>query len=965
MEPGYSGQGLVIFGLSESLVRRFETSEALPDLEEAIALSRQVIHLARQGAGSVPRSVALTKLAQALELLFRWTGDNDRLDEFVDTAKEAVEATAALDDPFRPYAMQSYGKALMARYEQLGHPTDLDLATSLLEEAAAVMSRVIPDARAQAAGDIGIILRHRFEKTGKISDLNLAIQKIAWAAKKARSGSDLQTKMHVLLGTLFGIRYHHIQALEDLNQAIKSNKAVVDSGSISGMELASCLSHLASSYSNRFIRLRSKAKDDIDSAIKFVQRAISETPHGHPAGIKFIRQLGEHLGQRSLLEPGGCEDDDLDKSIEHLDHYLSIAPAHDTERLGASITLSKGLRRRFARERNPKDINRSVELLKGASTRVDRNHTLRSDLFLAFGSALEDRSHHAMVSNPQDRGDAVNALSECLDSPGGLPVLRIAGADIGAQILESMGRWGETVHLLRSALEILPSISPRVLRQSDQQNVLKSISGLASRAAAATLNAQCEPTEVLRLLELGRDIMASMALEPRIDTALLDPSTAQRFRETQVRLENSKAPIEPPTETISQRWIEQSQHGYDAEQELQETIASIRSNSITENFANVPTLGDVLDVISEDTVAVLNESHNGCDAFLLDKVHRIRVVPLNTLRQPDIKTWAKRLKCERSLINPRMLEWLWKTVADPVLEALGYAYQPVRSRLPRIWWITAGWLSHLPIHAAGIHNSRPTTVLGRAVSVYSASLRSFVFSRSQGSWTLGDPSHHNALLVSMDKTPGLKNLPFAAEEVTRLKEVFPNIGLRAVQADPLERERVLQMLAQCSIFHFAGHGYTDPDDPSQSGLMLQDGLLRVADLQDSGLKLVGPFLGFLSACFTGTNDTEELVDEGIHLISACQLAGFRNAIGTLWQVSDKTCVDVAEKVYKAIARDGLTDDSIYLGLHDAIVDLRDAWAAQNFPSVAQNLPRHGEGEARARTPESPSCASRKRRRRRL
>jgi len=39
-------------------------------------------------------------------------------------------------------------------------------------------------------------------------------------------------------------------------------------------------------------------------------------------------------------------------------------------------------------------------------------------------------------------------------------------------------------------------------------------------------------------------------------------------------------------------------------------------------------------------------------------------------------------------------------------------------------------------------------------------------------------------------------------------------------------------------------------------------------------------------CGTGEVKNDSLIDEGLHLISACQLAGFRHVIGTLWVVRD-------------------------------------------------------------------------------
>lgn len=51
-----------------------------------------------------------------------------------------------------------------------------------------------------------------------------------------------------------------------------------------------------------------------------------------------------------------------------------------------------------------------------------------------------------------------------------------------------------------------------------------------------------------------------------------------------------------------------------------------------------------------------------------------------------------------------VLEWLWDTVAEPVLGALGYhAGRSPDEECPQIWWVTGGLLSSVPVHAAGHH----------------------------------------------------------------------------------------------------------------------------------------------------------------------------------------------------------------------------------------------------------------------
>jgi CHAT domain-containing protein len=76
-----------------------------------------------------------------------------------------------------------------------------------------------------------------------------------------------------------------------------------------------------------------------------------------------------------------------------------------------------------------------------------------------------------------------------------------------------------------------------------------------------------------------------------------------------------------------------------------------------------------------------------------------------------------------------------------------------------------------------------------------------------------------------------------------------------------------------------------------------------------------PFLAYLSACGTGRTQNNRFVDESIHLISACQLAGFRHVIGTLWEVNDQSCVDVARITYEGMKDGKMSDESVCLGLH--------------------------------------------------
>lgn len=81
----------------------------------------------------------------------------------------------------------------------------------------------------------------------------------------------------------------------------------------------------------------------------------------------------------------------------------------------------------------------------------------------------------------------------------------------------------------------------------------------------------------------------------------------------------------------------------------------------------------------------------------------------------------------------------------------------------------------------------------------------------------------------------------------------------------------VEHMNSCKIFHFAGHGLTNPSDPSKSPLFLEDWEtepLTVARLLETNLQKQTPFLAYLSTCGTVQIKRDELIDEGLHLISA-------------------------------------------------------------------------------------------------
>ena len=139
-------------------------------------------------------------------------------------------------------------------------------------------------------------------------------------------------------------------------------------------------------------------------------------------------------------------------------------------------------------------------------------------------------------------------------------------------------------------------------------------------------------------------------------------------------------------------------------------------------------------------------------------------------------------------------------------------------------------------------------------------------------------------------------------------------------------------LPQCKIFHFAGHGHTNDQDPSKSCLLLEDWQkdpLTLATLQETNMRKHTSFLAYLSACGTGQVRHERFIDQNLHLINGYQMAGFRHVVGTLWEVNDEFSMDMARITHEGIQRGDSVDKSVCRGLHKATREMRDRWLSRS------------------------------------
>ncbi|MFC3500366.1 CHAT domain-containing protein [Micromonospora krabiensis] len=372
-----------------------------------------------------------------------------------------------------------------------------------------------------------------------------------------------------------------------------------------------------------------------------------------------------------------------------------------------------------------------------------------------------------------------------------------------------------------------------------------------------------------------------------------------------------------------------------------ELLAEIRRLPGFATFLLPPSFAELSDAAVGGPVVLVNVSGRRCDGLVVTP-GRVRAVPLPELTHAElavraatclaalaelsapisggdagpVETERRRLAARRRVAET--LDWLWRVVAAPVLDALDPSDAPPgTTHPPRLWWCPTGLLTLLPLHAAAPLGGGDG-VLDRVIPSYTASLRALRHAR-RGVPAAPAPVT-SALVVGMPRTPGLADLPGAAreEEIVR-RHVAHVTSLTGAAATPAA---VLAALPERPVAHLSCHGHQHLAAPARGRLVLAGGPLHVRDLwRPAGTSAA---LAVLSACDT-VRGGAALPDEALTLGTAFQLAGFRHVVGALWSISDALTVRLCEDLYAGLAVPGGIDpERAATALHRAVRDLRAA-----------------------------------------
>ncbi|OJJ69545.1 hypothetical protein ASPBRDRAFT_130524 [Aspergillus brasiliensis CBS 101740] len=875
------------FGLLHNLStwygKRYDLTGEVCDINLAIDTMEPVL---QEMAPGTDRAASFNNMGDMLSKRFQRLGDMNDLNRAIGLNRQAIEETPA-DHPKRSSFLNNLGIWLGLRFQRTGQMTDINEAVDVAE---AAVRAILPDhsERHYCLGNLGRQLSLRYEDTGSLPDLNRSIQVTSLAVEALPLQHPVRARWLNNLGSELDMRFQRLGTTEDLDRAIEYAKAAVKAIPPGHPDLATCLRNLGMWLGSRFEKTGDPS--DIDQAIDFASLAVDSTPREDVSYALRAQSLASLLNGRYHLSG---ELEDINRAIDVLQSVLGGRRRDSRERLIYLKGMAGILASRFDRTGDMDSINKAIEAAQEVTEITHPENFQRAVYFLNLAASLATRWEH--TKSAEDKQRILETLMAGWNCTNGLPSTRIRLGRGAAGVYASRFDWKNANAIMQEVVSIIPNVSPRILAHRDKQSVLEDFSGAASMAAACALSAGESAEKALQLLELGRGL-------------------AQKFEYLRDQLdapESQGKETDVTPESINRR--------HKVSEMLDETINEIRQLSGFEDFLLPPTAQQMMDAADRGPLVVVNVHRYRCDAFIVE-CNRISSLRLPDLDMDTILEMERKLRID--IIS--VLEWLWATVTLPVLDYLGFRKLPSDEAWPHIWWVPIGPLAWFPVHAAGRHfNAARETVLDHVMSSYSSSVKSIIYGRRHRVFT---STSDYALLVAMPQTSGQSPLPSASKEIQMLRDLCPGLNLQVVDPAYPTRENVLEQLRHCKIFHFAGHGLSDPAEPSDSCLVVHDWQhrrLTVGDLRDLRLHETAPFLSYLSACSTSSISRVKLIDEGIHLVNACQLAGFRHVVGTLWEVSDSHCVEAAEILYSTLKEKGMNDEAVCLGLHRAVRYLRD------------------------------------------
>ena len=879
---GYPDRSMSLNNLAARLYIRHNGLGAMEDLDEGFVLSREALDLRPQGHPD--RSESLNDLAVYLTTRYFQLGAMEDLNEGIVLGREALDLRPQ-GHPDRSESLRNLSYHLSTRYNQLGAMEDVDEAILLARKALDLCPHGHPD-RPISLDSFALDLFNRYNRLGAMEDLDEAILLDRKALDLFPQGHPVRSTSLNNLALYLSTRYNQLGATEDLDEAILLARKSLDLFPQGRPGRATCLNNLALHLSARYNQLG--AMEDLDEAILLAREALDIFTQGHPLRSTSLNNLALYMSLR-YNQLGAMED--LDEAILLARKALDLCPQEHPDRSTPLNGLAQHLSIRSDKLGAIEDLDEAILLARKALDLCLQGHCgwLRS---------LGNLARHLCIrftrsKQLQDKEELFSLYAQLVNVPQIVFSFDLSAARAWIRVAEDFQHptillaYETYLRLLIQHLAALPSL-PRHLV------ILKSLtSSLAVDAFSACLRERA-PARAVELLEQGRGVFWGQLtrlyspLEDVIGSSPEGKKLADEFTWLALLIRN----------VLNSTSTDQHERLCHLNFDLQRVVFNVRRLPGLSRFLLPSLFSDLQRSASGGPVIIVNASKYSCDALIVfldrDPVH----IPLR-ITQKNAQDLSKEfhtltVRATRADVTKELaffLRKLWDEIVSPIVDCL-QTTQPSQSR---IWWCPTAEFSVLPLHAAGPYRKGQQNLPHLYISSYTPTLTALIRARRR------DPLNPTAeqkcfIAIGQAKAAGESELLSVGTELDNIAQRVDGFTtFTRIDGEESRISRVVEELGKNQWVHLACHGLPNRKQPFESAFALHDGHFTIQHI--IGCDLKNTEFAYLSACHTTVGD-EESPDEAIHLASAMQFAGFRSVIGTMWTVDDGLASEITSTFYE-------------------------------------------------------------------
>ena len=877
---GDSDRPLVLTNTASALFDAVRSDADLGLLREALGLYRTAIEIAPEG--SRDQGVAMVKLVSACRDANEWHPAPALLDEALARGGEALKLFSA-PDLHRAAALTAVSNAQRDRYLETGSLSDLDEARGHAEEALALTPGQHPE-RAARLTNLAVLLSDDFTERADRSHLDRAIELYRQALDlREPVASRIAERMNDLALALRE-RYRDTENSQDLDEAVDLAKQAAAASAIDGLTHAGHVNNLATALSERYERDGDPA--DLVAAIERFSEALETSGNRPVEASGYATNLGLALATHAQ-DTGSIGD--MGRALLHLRRSIDILPtSHQARALRISnlsdvyrqrsVMLMEGGNRALALEDARRAVKTGREAVEAAGSSDARLLPALSNLALS----LRWRERLAPDVSPSREVLEIPRRAALLEEV--TPVEKFSQSVRWARDAEALGDREEAFSAFGRAVSLTTQVAWIGLTLSERHELLTYMQEVLDRAVAHAAGQR--RLEAFAWADHVRSVLWRQGLQARSLAAESGDeqwaSLSGFVRDTQV---NGRRPRARPDEQLRLR--------------AHEGAAALGQP--------VPDPDAYRCLGAESPVVLLVPGDEESLALVLQGAGEPRLIHLPEASKGQLREWGDKLRTEladdagashsASHAIFDCLEWLWGSVAAPILEQIATAEER-----PHVWWSPVGEFALLPVHAAGVHPRTMPQVRGRrehperwpsvqdrAVSSYLPTVRLVDPQPGAKGGTLEAVLH-----VSVDVDGRLRSLE---AERRAVDEAFPGARITHVFDDEATVDAFRAALPGCTLLHVSAHGRLNSDDTFEAGIDLFDGRFTLRDLAAS--RADAGRLAVLLSCESASGDFEA-PNEALHAAGAAQQAGFTEVVAATLPVRDSSVVPFVTRLYAAV-----------------------------------------------------------------